>query len=55
MEEWADRLYEAIKIDRDTNNQLGSLLQDAGYVNVQHEFKDLPIGEWSTDIGKIEP
>ncbi|KAI8094360.1 S-adenosyl-L-methionine-dependent methyltransferase [Thamnidium elegans] len=49
MEEWADRLYEAIKIDRNTNNQLGSFLQDTGYVNIQHEHKDLPIGEWPAD------
>lgn len=52
MEEWADRLYEAIKFDRNTNNQLGSFLQDTGYVNIQHEHKDLPIGEWPADKGK---
>lgn len=51
MEEWADRFYEAIKVDRNTNNELGSLLQGTGFVNIQHEYKELPIGEWPKDRG----
>ncbi|KAG2213136.1 hypothetical protein INT47_011285 [Mucor saturninus] len=49
LEGWADIFYEAIKLDRNTNNQLGSLLKDSGFVNIQHEYKELPLGEWPED------
>ncbi len=52
LEQWSDRFYEAMKLDRDTNNQLATFLHDAGLVNIQHEFKELPIGEWPEDKGK---
>lgn len=51
LEGWADSFYEAIKLDRNTNNQLGSLLKDSGFVNIQHEYKELPLGEWPEDKG----
>ncbi|KAI7901530.1 S-adenosyl-L-methionine-dependent methyltransferase [Cokeromyces recurvatus] len=46
LEQWADRVYEAIQFDRQTNKDLGLFLRDAGYVNVKEESIQLPIGEW---------
>lgn len=51
MDKWSDRFFEAIKLDRNTNTQLGSFLRDAGLVNVKEESIELPIGEWPETEG----
>ncbi|CAO3607087.1 unnamed protein product [Mucor fragilis] len=46
LEQWSDRFYEAIKVDRNTNGELGSYLKNAGYTDVKEKSIELPIGEW---------
>lgn len=53
LEQWSDRFYEAIKLDRNTINELASYLENANFTNIQHEVKDLPMGEWPADKGKL--
>lgn len=49
LEQWSDRFYEAIKLDRNTINELASYLENAKFTNIHHEVKDLPMGEWPED------
>jgi hypothetical protein len=51
LDRWSDRFFEAIKLDRNTNTQLGLFLRDAGLTNVKEESKELPIGEWPDTNG----
>lgn len=53
LEQWSDRFYEAIKVDRNTNSELGSYLKNAGYTNVNEKSIELPIGEWPDSKGNI--
>ncbi|CEP14464.1 hypothetical protein [Parasitella parasitica] len=46
LEQWSDRFYEVVKLDRNTSSELGSYLTNAGYTNVKEESIELPIGEW---------
>ncbi|KAI8638031.1 S-adenosyl-L-methionine-dependent methyltransferase [Parasitella parasitica] len=46
LEQWSDRFYEVIKLDRNTNSELDSYLENAGYINIKKKSIELPIGEW---------
>lgn len=52
LEQWSDRFYEAIKVDRNTNGELGSYLKNAGYTDVKEKSIELPIGEWPDSKGR---
>lgn len=52
LEQWSDRFYEIIKLDRNTNSELASYLKNAGYTNVREKSIELPIDEWPDSEGK---
>lgn len=49
VNEWYRAASATIDVDPDYTKYLGDYLQDAGFIDIQEEIIDIPIGEWPTD------
>jgi hypothetical protein len=42
---------QVIDLDRNTCRELGALLKQSGFVNIQEQTMEIPVGEWSDTQG----